>query len=137
MSHTDCRSEVGITVSLIDGMIAMCRVIATRNLDDPAIAEALDDFSNDESVALICGLRPEVARFAGVMESRLRQNDHKPGWKQDGVRELIWRLWDEAGELDVATIPEQGRTAGDITAEAADVANFAMMIADVCGGLDA
>lgn len=133
--HTDCRSETGITVGLIDGIIAMCRVLADRNLADPAIAEALDDLTNDESVARIYGLRPEVAHFAVIMESCLRQNDHKPGWKRDGVRELIWRLWDEAAELDVATIPEQGRSSEYIAREAADVANFAMFIADVCGGL--
>lgn len=80
--------------------------------------------------------RREVRLFAQQMESRLRANDHKPGWKQDDVRALLWRLWDEANELDVATIPEQGWSPADIAKEAADVANFAMMIADVCGGLE-
>lgn len=134
MSHTDCRSETGITVGLIDGIIAMCRVVASRNLDDPAIAEALDDFTNDESVARIYGLRPEVARFAGIMESCLRDNDHKPGWKQDIPPALFRRLQEEAAELDGAI---DFGTPGEIAKEAADIANFAMFIADVCGGLNA
>lgn len=81
--------------------------------------------------------RREVRQFAKAMEECLRANDHKPGWKQDEIRALLDRLREEVGELDVATIPEQGRTPGEIAKEAADVANFAMMIADVCGGLNA
>lgn len=75
-------------------------------------------------------LRPEVAAFAALMEQRLRENDHKPGWKEDDPRELYERLDEEAGELDYALAIRDG-----IAKEAADVANFAMMIADVCGVL--
>lgn len=77
--------------------------------------------------------RREVRLFAQLMERRLRENDHKSGWKQDIAPTLFRRLQQETAELDGAI--DFGR-AVDIVREAADVANFAMMIADVRGGLD-
>ncbi len=77
-------------------------------------------------------LRPEVLAFAHLMEQQLRANDHKPGWKNDRPKPLVDRLREETEELIVAILdhgPEQ------IGKEAADVANFALMIADVCGCL--
>lgn len=74
-------------------------------------------------------LRPEVARFAQLMERRLRANDHKGGWRGDTPHALLRRLREETDELYLAI------TAEDVGNEAADVANFAMMIADVCGAL--
>lgn len=29
--HTECNSEIGITLGLIDGLIALCRVVAVKN----------------------------------------------------------------------------------------------------------
>lgn len=83
-------------------------------------------------------LRPEVAAFAMLMEEKLLLNDHRPGWKNDDVHALIARLYEEAREL-VQAIGEGADPAvvhAEIGREAADVANFAMMIADVCGALD-
>lgn len=95
-------------------------------------------------------LRPEVDRFAVLMEQELRANDHKPGWKNDTLEALLVRALDEIQELreECATMrynkemvdPEAraGRvrlTAQRIGKEAADVANFCMMVADVAGAL--
>ncbi len=84
-------------------------------------------------------LRPEVAAFAQAMEAQLRANDHKPGWKDDHSRDLIGRMDDEYTELAQAVRFRLGRSPltspATILNEAADVANFAMMVADVCGGL--
>lgn len=83
-------------------------------------------------------LRPEVAAFAMLMEEKLLLNDHRPGWKNDDVLALIARLHEETREL-VRAIGEGVDPAvvhAEIGREAADVANFAMMIADVCGALD-
>lgn len=99
-------------------------------------------------------VRPEVAAFAVLMEQQLRANDHKPGWKRDHAAALLHRIADEYDELsnalrrraDIATDYEPSRGSdplwGDpeaiatlIGKEAADVANFAMMVADVCGAL--
>lgn len=78
-------------------------------------------------------LRPEVRAFAELMETKLREYDDRPGWKQEGLTYLILRLDDEYQELEheFAT----GRSIPNISAEAADVANFCMMIVDVLGGL--
>jgi hypothetical protein len=72
----------------------------------------------------ITQLRPEVLWFAMQMEAQLRANDHKPGWKEDSIGALMERLFEEAHELDQSLNPIQ------TIKEAADVANFAMMIAD-------
>ena len=80
------------------------------------------------------------------MEAQLRDNDHKPGWKNDTDLDLFERLGEESAELLSAIHRHAKRVSwGDswvmedtvprIGQEAADVANFAMMIADVCGAL--
>jgi NTP pyrophosphatase (non-canonical NTP hydrolase) len=95
-----------------------------------------------ESVSAL-KLRPEVEAFAQLMEQKLRQNDHKDHWSHEEPGWLLKRLHGEADELGGAVrkyrldVPPTCST-GDrwrIGAEAADVANFAMMIADVCGAL--
>jgi len=80
-------------------------------------------------------LGPEVAAFAVQMELKLRENDHKPHWRESSLSYLIARLREECGELIDAALYEEGSTPDHITKEAADVANFAMFIADVAGGL--
>lgn len=52
-THTDCRSEAGVTVGLIDGMIAMARVIAKRDHSAPEVLEALKDLRRDEDIAIV------------------------------------------------------------------------------------
>jgi hypothetical protein len=84
-------------------------------------------------VAVECYLRPEVEWFARKMEDKLRENDFKGGWKNDGVIELWERLDEEASELKSVLSSgavREYRTKHGIR-EAADVANFAMMIADL------
>ncbi len=88
-------------------------------------------------------LRPEVQAFAELMEENLRKHDAPRGprgWRTDGAASLRRRLRDELAELDDALLQRQDDGWPDwhgpaIAKEAADVANFAMMIADVCGGL--
>lgn len=78
--------------------------------------------------------RPEVVAFATLMEQQLRANDHKPGWKSDSTFALWSRLLQETIELNEARTARNPDSAL-IGREAADVANFAMMVADVMGGL--
>lgn len=47
----DCRSPEGVTVGLIDGIIAAARVLRGRDLSHPAVREALADLAEDEDVA--------------------------------------------------------------------------------------
>ena len=49
----DCRSPEGVTVGLIDGIIAAARVLRGRDLEHPAVREALADLAEDEDVAAL------------------------------------------------------------------------------------
>ena len=57
---TDCRSEVGVTVGLIDGLIAIARVLAQRDLSPAEAQEALADLRADEDMARVLGPNVEV-----------------------------------------------------------------------------
>lgn len=72
-------------------------------------------------------LRQSVATFAQAMEEKLRENDHKGGWRACDMQYLSMRLTQEREELRRAV--ERGDSE-EVLREAADVANFCMMIAD-------
>jgi NTP pyrophosphatase (non-canonical NTP hydrolase) len=74
-------------------------------------------------------LRPAVRDFAAAMEDQLRANDYKPGWQKDDPLDLLLRLREEVVELDNAI--DAGADPSEVLEESADIANFAMMIADV------
>ncbi len=78
-------------------------------------------------------LRPEVAAFAILMETRLRANDHKPGWRKSWPSTLWAALIGNASPLLVGC--NNGGDPDAVARHAADVANFAMMMADNAGGL--
>jgi DNA-binding CsgD family transcriptional regulator len=46
----DCRSEIGITVGVVDALITMCRLLALRDFSAPEVREALKDLRSDEDV---------------------------------------------------------------------------------------
>ncbi|WP_242466756.1 hypothetical protein [Brevibacillus brevis] len=79
-------------------------------------------------------IREEVLWFAEQMEAKLKENDHKEGWNGCGIFWLKNRLIEEVNELsdamDAGHNSESGLDVENIIREAADVANFAMMIAD-------
>lgn len=83
-------------------------------------------------------IRKEVLQFAQDMERKLQANDHKGGWKDEDydwlfdqmkkelkeVEEIFDKLsWSSLYDLDDSVKKS-------IIDELADVANFAMMIAD-------
>ncbi len=78
-------------------------------------------------------MRQEVASFAGLMERKLQENDHKGGWSGDTAQALMQRLREEVEELglELSKVTVNGSVAAF---EAVDVANFAMMIVDVLTG---
>jgi NTP pyrophosphatase (non-canonical NTP hydrolase) len=99
-----------------------------------------------EDAQPVAALRPVVLAFAHLMEAKLKENDWKRGWKKDSALALLGRLREETAELDekvqarsrfqLAINPPPALRLNELIAnEAADVANFAMMVADVCGGL--
>lgn len=81
----------------------------------------------------IMHLRPEVQKFAEAMERQLRENDDKGGWADMPEKYLILRTIEELGEVMTQLIIEDGRYG--LLQEAADVANFLMMICDNRGYL--
>ena len=85
---------------------------------------------------VVVGVRRCVLRFAVEMERKLRANDHKGGWDDDEVEDLLARIPEETAELERAleryySVHTQGPD--EVVGEAADVANFAMMVADRIG----
>ena len=77
----------------------------------------------------------ELAAFAQVMRDKLNENQHKSTWKNEDYRWLFRRLEMEVEELRKEIAHPHESTPREIAREAADVACFAMMIADVFGGL--
>lgn len=73
-------------------------------------------------------MRNEVRWFARGMERELQKNDHKGGWEYCKPSWLLRRLRAETNELERAV---KGKKDWEtVLSEAADIANFAMMIAD-------
>ena len=71
--------------------------------------------------------RRSLLSFSEYMEIKLRENDWKGGWEGKSTIWMFKHLLEEAGELAEALTegsPEE------IIREAADVGNFAMMIAE-------
>ena len=76
-------------------------------------------------------LRLEVQWFAEQMELALRDNDWKGGWQADPQLSLLHRIRQETTELQRCLLPRiYGGNPKLVIREAADIANFAMMIAD-------
>lgn len=84
---------------------------------------------------------PIVLEFAKRMEAKLEKNRHKgdrEAWLNEDPDDLLERLREEVCELDNAMVAQVKATkftrtwnAEQIANEAADVANFAMFIADL------
>ncbi|HVY65917.1 MAG TPA: hypothetical protein VHH11_13935 [Gammaproteobacteria bacterium] len=87
-----------------------------------------------EDAVRLRSLRPQVRAFAEAMEAQLRANDHKGGWQECSLAYLYGRVAEELEELSAETDRAERDTAA-VRREAADVAAFVMMIADVCGAL--
>ncbi len=75
--------------------------------------------------------RPCVLEFARVMERKLRENDWKGGWGELRPFELVGRLEQAVAELRRAMAQE---APANIFGQAVDVANYAMMVADLARG---
>ena len=76
----------------------------------------------------------KVLKFAAVMEEKLIANDHKGGWGECSLDWLLNRLRQETGELarevEVLKATLDPKAVERVLREAADVANFAMMVSD-------
>lgn len=53
-TFTDCRSDEGVTVGLLDSVITLCRVLRGRDIASDAVQEALKDLAQDEDFLDLC-----------------------------------------------------------------------------------
>ncbi len=67
-------------------------------------------------------------RFCGIMLSTLQENNYKEHWSFFSTKRMRNRLRQELTELDTAM--RNKRSPDEVDREAADVANFAMMVAE-------
>ena len=74
-----------------------------------------------------------VNLFACDMKNKLAKNRHKEHWGNYDYRYMLDRIEEELTELYQAVLDGNPE---DIIQECADVANFAMMIADNAGALE-
>jgi len=100
-----------------------------RNEDIRVILRTVDQALSNHKEEKMVLPRAEVRWFAEQMELTLRANEHKGGWQNCNHDYLMSRLHEEVEEIHelegVEDIDPQA-----IVRECADVANFAMMIAD-------
>lgn len=85
---------------------------------------------------LVPKLSPDQSRqfwtFVGLMQQKLTLNAHKGGWHNCTMTSLFSRLLEETQELQTAMHDRSARVDYEqVHWEAADVANFAMMIASL------
>lgn len=69
--------------------------------------------------------RPAVLWFAEQMQAKLKKNAHKGGWETCSLGYLVARIENEIEEMAATSTPEE------LLEECADVANFAMILADI------
>lgn len=75
-------------------------------------------------------VRPRLDWFVDQMRARLaaKDNQRKDDWRELDLDDLLQRLQEELDELTAAL--ENGKAEGSAIRECADLANFAMMLAD-------
>lgn len=66
MNHTttDCRSETGTRVGILDAIVTLCRCLPHGGLTDPAVEEALRDIAHDEDFARLLYIVASVGNVA-------------------------------------------------------------------------
>lgn len=115
----------GRSTALVEGVEAL---IESRRTAEEELATLRTEYQvvNDvvEALTPAAGLRASVLWFAQEMERRLRENDHKPGWKGDTTGSLIERI---PSKLQFLRIDHEMKK--PLAKRTADIANFAMMAA--------
>lgn len=80
-------------------------------------------------------MRPNTKKFVEIMDKRLDENSHKDGKLDDSTDALFGRLCETVLKLRAALNAHPGALPAAIGAAAADVGNFAAMIAESRGAL--
>lgn len=89
-TSTDCRSEVGVTVGLIDTIITVSRVLIKRDLSSVEVREALKDLHLDEDVRRIVNAVPGHTLVDQIIEilDVLAQKDLENPESQEALGDL-------------------------------------------------
>lgn len=74
--------------------------------------------------------RKVVSEFAHDMEKQLKKNDIKGGWGQEHPEFLSKCLWENFEKLTYGALKKADKDKYEITKLCANIANYAMMIAD-------
>lgn len=77
----------------------------------------------------IAALEPKIKTFVDAMVFKLAKNSHKGAWEDVEFATARRRLMQEVEELDSAV--QHGGNVIELILEAADVANFALIIANI------
>lgn len=130
--HSERIISVPFLAEKISGRCSMATLAEFVQFLEGEVLEGLPQESKAE--AQKSELRPALRAFAEIMEARLRLNDHKTAWQHELDPQILERLRRSLGKLeranhDAALLKQNGCQA-EIVREAADVANFAMMLAD-------
>ena len=109
--ETDCRSEEGVTVGLIDALIAICRPLATRDLATPATCAALEDLRSDsDALAIFLGLPPAADGERGAYGDAYQgAREDLAFWKRRAL-EAEEKLRQQGSIIDHLTLEAQGET---------------------------
>lgn len=59
--QTDCKSEEGITVGLVDALISIARVLASRDFSPLVVKEALLDLADDDDMRKILNVAKSLS----------------------------------------------------------------------------
>lgn len=59
-THTDCRSETGQTVGLVDAIITLSNVLTSRDLSSAECQEALKDLRSNENLMKLLGMEKTI-----------------------------------------------------------------------------
>jgi hypothetical protein len=122
------RDAIAAETRATDPIWDKLEAVATRVLGVQEQIDAAPTPAPDR-VRVLDEYETAVANFAKVMLAKLRANADKGHWRYEGMGYLLRRLSDESGELkrDAKADP---LSPVEVMKEAADVANFAMMIAE-------
>lgn len=123
--HLSLLGEVLLGDESVESISSVLKAMVDRPELRKSIALIVRDYCSHN-------LRPEIKKFAGLMEMKLRKHDPVRGqsWKL-GPTNNIERIRAILDELELAV--EEGRRVGT---KAADLANHAMMLADRAGELE-
>lgn len=134
------KSDQEMARQLADDVKRMEHIWEFYLTDDEKEWLVKNDYWAAGDVDLALEIRDEVVQFAQLMEVKMRKHDPSTRWKKSKRTDLYLALKKELEKLEpLVKFPIEADkktiTPDDIASQAADVANFAMMIADVCGGL--